>query len=384
MILYIAKRGPHNIGAQTHLQALKDIFGEDNIFVIDLFKFTDEIKNNYVSFARTNNPIKRLKRVSEGNVAFISNSIIQSICNIIAEKNVDMVFMDESDLGNLVKRIKYEFPEIYIISFYHDIAADLMSQWRNNDPNMKLLYKYVESKIVEKQEKISTELVDERWVFLEEDAKKMYDYYNIRPNAIIPLSSFVPSIYQQEITDEKKHVLFVCSKYFVNIEGFKWFMKEVFPELTGDFVIDVVGDGAELIGKLYTDKRINIVGRVDCLDQYYINSDFVIAPIFVGGGMKVKTLEAFSFGKPIIGTTESLHGFWGKVSSDFKGKYIFKCDKKKEWCDAFDTLLVKDTNHYVEGIRELFLKMYSFDTMKSSFNEALNNYKKVKYESKKL
>lgn len=36
----------------------------------------------------------------------------------------------------------------------------------------------------------------------------------------------------------------------------------------------------------------------------------MIAPLFDGGGMKSKTVEALSFGKIFVGTEESLFGFW--------------------------------------------------------------------------
>ncbi len=37
--------------------------------------------------------------------------------------------------------------------------------------------------------------------------------------------------------------------------------------------------------------------------------DYIISPIFVGGGMKVKTCEALMYGKNIIGTSESFEGY---------------------------------------------------------------------------
>jgi hypothetical protein len=50
MILYIAKRGPHNIGAITHKQALKDIYGAENLFEINLLSTEMVETENYISF----------------------------------------------------------------------------------------------------------------------------------------------------------------------------------------------------------------------------------------------------------------------------------------------------------------------------------------------
>ena len=41
-VLYIAKRGPNNIAAKTHLSVIKAIYGADNVIEIDLLKALPE------------------------------------------------------------------------------------------------------------------------------------------------------------------------------------------------------------------------------------------------------------------------------------------------------------------------------------------------------
>ena len=43
-VLYIAKRGPNNIAAKTHLSVIKAIYGEDNVIEIDLLRLCLNIK----------------------------------------------------------------------------------------------------------------------------------------------------------------------------------------------------------------------------------------------------------------------------------------------------------------------------------------------------
>ena len=49
-ILYIAKRGANNIAAKTHLKVIKELYGKDNIFEIDLLEKKYIERENYIAY----------------------------------------------------------------------------------------------------------------------------------------------------------------------------------------------------------------------------------------------------------------------------------------------------------------------------------------------
>lgn len=131
-------------------------------------------------------------------------------------------------------------------------------------------------------------------------------------NAIIPIAMPTPIVAKKNIeklSKEKKKVLFVGSKYYPNIIGIRWFYKEVLPQLGYDFELKIVGRGTEFLAEEFNDERVKVVGTVDSVEPFYQDADIVIAPLFDGGGMKCKTVEAVGYGKYLVGTTESLQGF---------------------------------------------------------------------------
>lgn len=85
------------------------------------------------------------------------------------------------------------------------------------------------------------------------------------------------------------------------------------PKLNNNIIINIVGRGTEILKKELTDCRIRIYGSVDSLAPYYMGADVIIAPLFDGGGMKTKTVEALSYGKSIVATDEGLEGFWQEM-----------------------------------------------------------------------
>lgn len=367
MILYITKLEKGNIGADMHYKALCDIFGRENIFFINLSPTEKECRlQNYISYGKYKSVLDRVHRWMQGNMMFIRNDIISEICELINSNAIKTVFIEDSVFGNLVKKIKKSCKECKVFSFYHDVKADLYKQWMDNERTVKSKIEYT---IGIKQEDINQKYADINIVFNERDAKKFQAYYGKRPDVIIPLPAPVPAIsdnIMDSITakDDKKHILFVGKKYYPNLVGFKWFVDNVLPSLTDNIQVDVVGRGLEELRNEYSDPHINVIGGVESLNPYYENADIVIAPLFDGGGMKSKTVEALSFGKIFIGTEESLFGFWEEMDSDIRGKTCYQCNTPEEWIQTINNLANDDIHKFNEDVFELFKAKFSYDVIR--------------------
>lgn len=367
MILYITKLEKGNIGADMHYKALCDIFGRENIFFINLSPTEKECRlQNYISYGKYKSVLDRVHRWMQGNMMFISNDIISEICEVINSNSIKTVFIEDSVFGNLVKKIKNRCKECKALSFYHDVKADLYKQWMDNERTLKSKIEYT---IGIRQEYVNQKYADINIVFNERDAKTYQVYYGKRPEAILPLPAPVPSIshdIMNSITekDDKKHILFVGKKYYPNLVGFKWFVDNVLPSLTANIQVDVVGRGLEELRSEYSDPRINVIGGVESLNPYYENADIVIAPLFDGGGMKSKTVEALSFGKIFVGTEESLFGFWEEMDSDIRGKTCYQCNTQEEWIQTINNLANDDIHKFNEDVFELFKAKFSYDVIR--------------------
>lgn len=367
MILYVTKIDKGNIGADMHYRALCEIYGKKNIFTINLsLTECEKHSENYISYGKYKTVAERLKRWIQGNMMYINNKIITEICSIVKNNNIKVIFIEDSEFGNLVNRLKNDCEGCRVFSFYHDIKADLYKQWMNNERTLKSKIEYT---IGIKQEYINQKYADVNIVFNERDAKKFQAYYGKRPDVIIPLPAPVPTIsdnIKNSITakDDKKHILFVGKKYYPNLVGFKWFVDNVLPSLTANIQVDVVGRGLEELRNEYSDPRINVIGGVESLNPYYENADIVIAPLFDGGGMKSKTVEALSFGKIFVGTEESLFGFWEEMDSDIRGKTCYQCNTPEEWIQTINNLANDDIHKFNEDVFELFKAKFSYDVIR--------------------
>ena len=382
MILYISKRSKYDIGSVTQFQALKDIYGEENVIYID-FNFSMPPKNekNYICYGKYSGRVERLKRVIQRNTMIINNEIINNLCNIVKDENIDIIFSEESTLGAFYKQVKKTKKDVKIITFYHDIGADLFRQWRKQPG----LLNKIENSLSIYQEKMCVKYGDYNWVFHQADFNKFNKFYGFDPDVMIPLASPVPAAIKriqdkEDIQSDKvKKLLFVGSSYYPNVIGIRWFVKNVLPELDKNIQLIIVGRGLEFLKKEFQDSRVNVVGTVETPVPYYLDADIFIAPLFDGGGMKVKSIEAISYGKCFVGTEESLHGFWEEFSDSVRNKFIYKVNTKEEWIAIINKLATQDTYKFNKTVFNDFYSHFSYETMKKSFEEQL---KRIDKESK--
>jgi glycosyltransferase involved in cell wall biosynthesis len=96
-----------------------------------------------------------------------------------------------------------------------------------------------------------------------------------------------------------------------NIDAAKRLINSIFPQVKREFpdlILYIVGDHlpAELQKK--ADDNIVIPGRVPNLFPYLDRAALVVAPLYQGGGMRIKVLEALAAGKAVVATPLAVEG----------------------------------------------------------------------------
>ena len=115
------------------------------------------------------------------------------------------------------------------------------------------------------------------------------------------------------ISNNCPSILFVGNfAYEPNIDAALYFSRQIFPLILKDVPdakLFLVGNAPPPeICSLTSSKQIEVTGSVASLIPFYKHADVVICPLRIGGGVKVKVLEALSFGKAIVSTSVGTQG----------------------------------------------------------------------------
>lgn len=95
--------------------------------------------------------------------------------------------------------------------------------------------------------------------------------------------------------------------YAPNVAGARWMVEAVRPWLPTGAEIDLVGPAADAVREL-GGPGVRVHGTVDDLVPHYAAADVVAVPLQHGSGTRLKVLEAFAVGRPVVSTTVGADG----------------------------------------------------------------------------
>jgi sugar transferase (PEP-CTERM/EpsH1 system associated) len=100
--------------------------------------------------------------------------------------------------------------------------------------------------------------------------------------------------------------------YHANVEGVRWFSRDVWPRIRArrpGAVFQIVGGyPVPAISRLARAGEIEVTGFVRNVRPYVKEASVVVVPLRVGGGTRLKILEALALGKPLVSTTVGAEG----------------------------------------------------------------------------
>ena len=102
--------------------------------------------------------------------------------------------------------------------------------------------------------------------------------------------------------------------YLPNEDAVIHFCRHILPAIrrrgAPDTAFHIAGGGAtrELIRESARHPGVVLLGRVPDLAPVYACADIVVAPLRAGGGTRIKILEAFARGRPVVATPEAIEG----------------------------------------------------------------------------
>ncbi len=138
-------------------------------------------------------------------------------------------------------------------------------------------------------------------------------------------------------TASKYDIIYVASENEHNTKAAKWFFSEVYHLLSKSLKIVVIGKIGTFIGEYPNVEKISFIEN---LDDAYRESKIAICPMLSGTGIKIKVIEALSFGIPTVCNERGVDGLVNKTNNG-----CLVSNDPTEFANYIDNLLT-DPNFY--------------------------------------
>jgi len=137
---------------------------------------------------------------------------------------------------------------------------------------------------------------------------------------------------------EAKRVIFLGGMHWPpNAEGIIWFARMVWPLVLKEepgAKLTIIGKNPPSTFAMDGSDSIELAGYVEDLSHYLSETAVFVVPLHSGGGMRVKILDAWCWGLPVVSTSIGAEGLRYKDRSN-----LLVADNVREFADAVIRLL---------------------------------------------
>lgn len=309
---------------------------------------TDSIKYN--PFCRCNT-VKKYTLLSKIRlIDDINVDMLEAILKEIRDSKVKVVFFTLK-MSLYYQLIVNSFPELSYIYISHNCEFENISEDINNFDRINNVdwfhhfSKIMRSHFFKSQERRMIKNAYRVFSISENDSDILAKHCGVERDKFIlckPMIRF-SSIDNNNRCKHNNYSLLIVGNmsWYPTCEGTEWFIKNVFPDIVSEFSelkLYVVGGGVPDRIKELGNKNKNIIvtGYVDSLDDYYLNCDIAVVPIFSGTGAKIKVLEGVAKSIPLVISDYAAKDYLGIEDS------VLTARDKDEFVSKITRLLKED------------------------------------------
>jgi glycosyltransferase involved in cell wall biosynthesis len=237
-----------------------------------------------------------------------SKQMQETISRVLVTGSFDLIQTEFATMGC------YSLPDgIPKILDSHNVEYDNFRRiWLKSRSPLRRLHYYDEYKKYYHEELANYSKQDALFVTSERDKQILDEELPLLPKYVIPngvdAAYFIPS----EQTPEPYSLVFTgAMSYVPNYDGMLYFLDDIFPLIQKELPqsrVYIVGGGPPRELSRRANEHIVVTGYVDDVRPYVYRSSAIIVPLRMGGGTRLKVLEAMAMKKPIVSTSIGCEG----------------------------------------------------------------------------
>ena len=246
---------------------------------------------------------------------YTSQEMTDAVSRLFTENEFDVVQVESIHLMNYLRTIRTSAKRALVICDWHNIESELMQRYSEQEKSApRRAYARRTARLMKDFEQRALSEFDAHIAVSGRDAAKLRAI-NPAAKAFVIENGVDSSYYGLEESESpaRNRIVFVGSMdYHANVEGVVMFARNVWPAVhqqKPELVFTIVGkDPAPAVHELSSIAGIEVTGSVEDVRPYYRASIAAVVPLNVGGGSRLKILEALAASVPVVSTTLGAEG----------------------------------------------------------------------------
>jgi len=235
---------------------------------------------------------------------------------LVADGAFDIVHVDSLDLVAYLPSLV----QGNVVLAHHNVESQLLARRAETEAGLRRAYLREQARLLEREERRWAPRVAINAVVSPEDGQTLQ---KIAPGAaqilVVPngvdSSAFLPSD-----EEPQREIVFVGGyTWFPNKDGMAFFATDVLPRIRArapDVPVTWVGRAPERVREEYASLGVRLTGYVDDIRPYVSRAACFIVPLRVGGGTRLKILDAWSMGKAVVSTSAGCEGLVARTEEN--------------------------------------------------------------------
>jgi Glycosyltransferase len=248
----------------------------------------------------------------------------------------DIVVLEWTETVLLHKYIKKLFPDAKILAIEEDVS--FLGYQRRFEKAGNAFSKWVLGRKYRTLKRIETEALrhaDKIMVYSHKDAGLLLEQH-IPGKKIFEASTYFDDFSKCRYRSQNKDIIFYgAMSRFENYLSAIWFIENVLPMIKDKecrFIVIGANPPERLLQ--YRSERVQVLGFVEDVSEYFEASLCLAAPLLLGAGIKVKILEAMSAGLPILTNDIGIEGIPAKTNKEY-----LHCETPEDYAGGIEKLL---------------------------------------------
>ena len=231
----------------------------------------------------------------------------QRLRDLLAETPFDVMHLEQVHLAGYGAISQREFGVPTVLR-QQNIESHLVERYMTSQTGPRWVYARLQEIRLRKYEAEMCAAVDRCLVITAGDADRLHALSPAAKTLVVPAGVDIEEFRPSPHLEEQDTVVFVGSMdWLPNADAVLWFCKAILPGIREAFPASefyVVGKNPPAeIKRLAESGAIHVTGYVEDVRYYFARAAVFVVPLRVGGGMRVKLLQALAMAKPVVSTS---------------------------------------------------------------------------------